>query len=136
MPTNFVKEQQTLAAVLKVNANIPKDWRKSTREIQQLLSYADCLLRELYPEEIARIFPEEGNCTIKARWEVIWMVDAYKSKKLGEIGLSEFLASYRINRTLRRYRSIREFVRLLHEPHGWGERIEGLFFRLLNIFPA
>ena len=127
---------RAVGLVQRVLENVPSSWKSDLTLLQRQIRAADEALLVLRLRMVSEIFPEKGNCTVKARWEVIWLVDAYPEQTIAQVGLDDFLHSYRVNADLRQYRRIRDFVRLLMEPRSWGERLQGLVLRWCNILPS
>lgn len=122
-------------SVQRVLRRRPARWRENLAPYVHLLEQADALLRQLRIEEIEQIFPEKGNCTVKARWEVLWLKREYGEKCIGEIGLEVFLHSYRVNEDVRLYVRLHDFVRAILRPRNFPERLRTMFYRLCNILP-
>ncbi len=119
--------------VQQVLKHEPKSWHADLQPLQQILAEADQALLALPLMDVWEAFPEKGNCTIKARWEVVWLVNQYREKTVSVLGLDEFLHAYRVNSDLKKYRSLRNSVRLLQEPHSVGERIQGALVRWCKV---
>lgn len=126
----YIKEQ-----ILQIIAEFPKAWHKNARHFYEWAQQIDSLLANLLIKDIADLFPEKGNCTVKARWEVIWLVNDHGTETAAQLGLSNFFSSYRINEDIRKYREIREISRLLVQPNSFTERVLGVILKIFKIMP-
>lgn len=122
-------------AVGRVLRRRPENWRKNVAAYVNLVEEADQLLSALPLDTFEAVFPEKGNCTVKARWEVIWLREANPGKTVGAFGLDAFLHAYRINDDIRTYTRLHDFVQSILRPRNVAARVQTLFFRACNIVP-
>lgn len=125
--------RQVSYCVQQVLAHEPSSWHADLRPLQQMVEAADQAILSLPVVDAWEAFPEKGSCTIKARWEVVWLVNQYRDQPVTALGLDEFLHAYRVNSDLKKYRSIRNAVRILQEPHSVGDRIQGMLVRWCRV---
>ena len=121
--------------VEKVIRRRPASWRANLASYVLLVEHTDKLLAELALEDAMDAFPERADADGGAQNEAVWLAKDGAGKTLGEIGLSTFFRTYRVNDELNEYAKLRKAVTNILRPRNFVERVRTRAFRAMNLRP-
>ena len=121
--------------VEKVIRRKPASWRANLSTYVLLVEHTDKLLADLDLEDAMDAFPESAEADGGAKNEVVWLAKDGAGKTLGEIGLSTFFRTYRVNDRLNEYAKLRKAVHSILRPRNIVERVRTRAFRAMNWRP-
>lgn len=122
-------------AVEKVLRRRPTNWRSNLSSYILLVERTDKLLMELSLEEAMDAFPASESADGGAKNEVVWLQKDGAGKTLGEIGLTTFFRTYRVNDDLNQYAKLQKSAHSILRPRNIVERVRTRAFRAMNWRP-